>query len=416
MLAVAFATKETTYITVFCTGTFLVAVLAVQLRRGRRRGRPWREAELVAAVRGLGLDAWVWGVATFLAVYTALFTTFFTNPQGLREGLYGSIEYWLGQQPVNRGSQPWFYYLVTIPAYEWPILLLGVLGAVVALRRRTLFGLLLIWLAVTQLAVYSWASERMPWLTLHILLPFVLLAASASVPSGRRGGGSSAGRGWSRSRWPPFSASTRPSASPSRGPQTRASCSSSFSRRRTSRASGGDRRAGQADVARRGTSCAHRGGLLGRVAWPWAWYLRDLPADYVDLSTNPVDEDVDAVLLADVNRPARLRELRGFRGHRFDLRSGGSWTTARRGPATGRAGSRCGDVDAARVTARVALRAAAVGNPEAHRSAGGSDRDERQDVEGMQQQGVGQGVRVPDVVGLDGDDGCALEHTERGGW
>jgi uncharacterized protein (TIGR03663 family) len=321
MLAVAFATKETTYITVFCAGTFLVAVLAVQLVRGRRRGRPWREAQLVAAVRGLGLDAWAWGVVTFLAVYTALFTTFFTNPQGLREGLYGSIEYWLGQQPVNRGSQPWFYYLVTLPAYEWPILLLGALGAIVVLRRRTLFGLLLIWLAVTQLAVYSWASERMPWLTLHILLPFVLLA------------GIGTGAIWeARRRF--IGRVGLVAVALACAFSVYAAVGLSFVRPADPREllvfvqSSQDITGVRGEIAaldRRTMRAEGRHALIevdswGGVSWPWAWYLRDLPADYVDLSTNPVDEDVDAVLVADVNRAARLRELRGFRGHRFDLR------------------------------------------------------------------------------------------------
>jgi predicted membrane-bound mannosyltransferase len=293
----------------------------VQLRGGRRRGRPWRDAELVAAARGLGLDAWVWGVATFLAVYTALFTTFFTNPQGLREGLYGSIEYWLGQQPVNRGSQPWFYYLTVLPAYEWPILLLGALGSVVVLRRRTLFGLLLVWLAVTQLAVYSWASERMPWLTLHILLPFVLLAGIGvgAVWEARRrlvGGVGLVAIAVAAA----FSIYTAVGLSFVRPADPRELLVFVQSSQDVT----GVRRE-IAALDRRTMRTQGRHPVIevdswGGVSWPWAWYLRDLPADYVDLSTNPVDVDVDAVLVADVNRPARLRELRGFRGRRFDLR------------------------------------------------------------------------------------------------
>ena len=44
------------------------------------------------------------------------------------------------------------------------------------LRRPTLSGAFLVWMFVGSLAVYSWASERMPWLVLHSLLPLVLLA------------------------------------------------------------------------------------------------------------------------------------------------------------------------------------------------------------------------------------------------
>ena len=80
------------------------------------------------------------------------------------------------QQPVNRGGSPWFDHLVLIPAYEWPIVILGIVGIVVVLAAAELTGAFLVWMFVGSLAVYSWASERMPWLVLHPLLPLVLLA------------------------------------------------------------------------------------------------------------------------------------------------------------------------------------------------------------------------------------------------
>src|SRR5207247_3335107 len=43
-------------------------------------------------------------------------------------------------------------------------------------RRPTLLCVFLIWFFVTSLIVYSWASERVPWLVLHPLLPAALLA------------------------------------------------------------------------------------------------------------------------------------------------------------------------------------------------------------------------------------------------
>ena len=96
-----------------------------------------------------------------------LFTTFLFNPQGLRDGLTDSLEYWLSQHEVQRGSQPWFYYLVLLPLYGFPIVVLGMVGVAVALRRRTLLRLFLVYDFVLSLVVYSWAGERMPWLILH---------------------------------------------------------------------------------------------------------------------------------------------------------------------------------------------------------------------------------------------------------
>ena len=59
---------------------------------------------------------------------------------------------------------------------EWPALLLGAVGTVVALRRPTLLRLFLVWAFVLSFAIYSWAGEKFAWLVLHPLLPLLLLA------------------------------------------------------------------------------------------------------------------------------------------------------------------------------------------------------------------------------------------------
>jgi len=176
LLAASFATKETTYINVFVGGIFFLGAAALEWRQVRAGRISVRDAKVLGPVIAVGRDAWISGGAVFLAVFTLLFTTFFTNPQGLEDGLVDSIRYWLSQQPVGRGSQPPFYYFVLLPAYELPTLVLGVVGAIVAIRRRSLLGLYLVWAAVLNLVLYSWASEKMPWLVIHPLLPIILLA------------------------------------------------------------------------------------------------------------------------------------------------------------------------------------------------------------------------------------------------
>ncbi len=124
----------------------------------------------------------------FVAVYVVLFTTFFTNPKGIITGSVGAVGYWLAQQPVQRGSQPWYYYFFLMPFYELIPYFLG-LPAVAwltsqALRRRPLLhlgdsywlGFLVYW-ALTSITIYSWAGEKMPWLVVHPVLPLLFLAA-----------------------------------------------------------------------------------------------------------------------------------------------------------------------------------------------------------------------------------------------
>jgi predicted membrane-bound mannosyltransferase len=87
--------------------------------------------------------------------------------------------YWIQQQQVARGGQPWYYYLLLIPLYEQLAVVFGIAGIVRCLLRPTRFRLYLVYWFVASLALYSWPGEKMPWLSIHILLPLMLLAAVA---------------------------------------------------------------------------------------------------------------------------------------------------------------------------------------------------------------------------------------------
>lgn len=139
-------------------------------------------------------------MGVFGVIFGVLFTTFLTNPRGFLDGLVQGIGYWTGQHAAQRGDQPWFYYLLLLPVYEPIVLTGGIAGLVAALVRRgrgdrregaaaepagpsaggaALFPLFLAYWAVLALVLFSWAGEKMPWLLLHVALPFVLLAGLA---------------------------------------------------------------------------------------------------------------------------------------------------------------------------------------------------------------------------------------------
>ena len=148
---------------------------------------------------------WVWDFKTWLtqaAIFYGIFavfqTTVFTNGQGFFSGLVAALGYWLQQQGVHRGSQPWYYYiLIQVPIYEY----LPALGATAAMvwvgwkrwlgkkaqpteapspepaespPKAPVFALLAYW-SVTALLAFTIAGEKMPWLTVHITLPMILL-------------------------------------------------------------------------------------------------------------------------------------------------------------------------------------------------------------------------------------------------
>ena len=53
---------------------------------------------------------WLVFALIFWFVLAVLFTTVFTNGVGLGSGVWQSLGYWVAQQDVGRGAQPWYYY------------------------------------------------------------------------------------------------------------------------------------------------------------------------------------------------------------------------------------------------------------------------------------------------------------------
>lgn len=166
---------------------------------------------------------WAGLMIAFWAIAIVFFTTFFTNPlRGLATGVVGSLGYWIGQQAVQRGSQPWYYYGILTLLYEFLPALLTVGGGVAAARAllggrwvktpltdlpdggaaeatagepagakakakadapallmrpaeaRHYFVLFLGFWVVGAWVAYSYAGEKMPWLLTHIAQPMAL--------------------------------------------------------------------------------------------------------------------------------------------------------------------------------------------------------------------------------------------------
>lgn len=234
LLAAGFAVKETTFIVLFIFGSFFLALLAEQAvernqtpRGGAREGEVARcswmlpagllpmgiafavsarfdreifvalglygilllaailalasprsiwELPVVRTARSVPGWGWMLAAAVFVFFFALWFTVFFTNGGGFVDGFTEGITYWRGEQETNRGSEPWHYYLYTIPLYEYLVSALAVIGGVHVFRNPTFTGKFMLWTAVASWFSYSWASERFPWLALHIVVPMGFLA------------------------------------------------------------------------------------------------------------------------------------------------------------------------------------------------------------------------------------------------
>ncbi|MBV9281021.1 MAG: TIGR03663 family protein [Chloroflexi bacterium] len=166
------------------------------------------EATYSDALLGIRRQQWLNAVTILVAILFLTYSTFGTTLRGIwdasqpffgtpkgcpnsyflnpcRKDIVGGLFYWLSQHGVHRGGQPWFYYTLLFGLYEQIAIVFGLGGILWYLRRPTFFTSFLSYWAILAFGIYSWAGEKFPWLMIHPLLPFSLLAAMFVVELGR---------------------------------------------------------------------------------------------------------------------------------------------------------------------------------------------------------------------------------------
>jgi predicted membrane-bound mannosyltransferase/DNA-binding beta-propeller fold protein YncE len=158
---------------------------------------------------------WLWNrrqwavyAGIFFGIYVLFFSVCLTNFPGVAMGLVAAVNYWMAQQEVERGSQPWYYYLLLqVPVYEYlpALLAISAPGVALGLRRKlappetpdaaaegeaadvraggalpaSIIGSPVLWLigywCAAAFLAFTVAGEKMPWLTVHITLPLILM-------------------------------------------------------------------------------------------------------------------------------------------------------------------------------------------------------------------------------------------------
>jgi predicted membrane-bound mannosyltransferase len=188
-------------------------------------------------------------------------------------------------------------------------------------RFATLLGLFLVWDFVVSLVLYSIAGERMPWLTLHPLLPLILLAGIGvqTLWTNRRAVAArvALALGLVACAWSIWTAAALSYGHPADPREMLV-----FTQTSVDVPSIRDRLAGLDSwtVSHRGRHLRLEVDSWSGTGWPWAWYLRDLPVGYPDMSKVDFRPTGDTLIVTDVNRPALLPLLRDYRGTRFHLR------------------------------------------------------------------------------------------------
>jgi predicted membrane-bound mannosyltransferase/DNA-binding beta-propeller fold protein YncE len=119
-------------------------------------------ALVVSVLVGLWWDARRWLVAAVIyhAIFAIFFTSVFTNPAGWGSGMIGSLGYWLEQHGVQRGNQPYHYYLFVTTLYEFLPILLALLACRLWLAKNRLNKVVGYWLTTFLLALLAFSLAR----------------------------------------------------------------------------------------------------------------------------------------------------------------------------------------------------------------------------------------------------------------
>ena len=181
LAAVSFAfagvTKENAYMTGVLFVAYGVWALLERVLRSKDRGRALAEA-VGATIRWVRprILPLVTAALVFLAIWALLYSAFGKYPKEWL-AIPKAIKYWMGQHSIARIPGPWYYYVPQLLYYETSILFAACFAFRRPEKRNSAFLRFVLFWAVGSVLLYAWAREKVPWLTVHALLPITILAA-----------------------------------------------------------------------------------------------------------------------------------------------------------------------------------------------------------------------------------------------
>ena len=307
LAAISFALAGVTKENAYMTGVLFVAFGLWVLVERTISGRPHGEA-LAAAIRG----AVKWTRARFGLLFTAgliflfiwaLMYTGFGRYPGDWFAIPKAVRYWIGQHSIARIPGPWYYYFPQIAYYETGFV--AALFFAFSSRRRDPFFRFLIFWAIGSLAIYGWAREKVPWLTVHPLLPLTILSAVGLANV------------WENRRRRPMAASIVLVLLAVNASATFLACFRYGAYDLEKKPKNGEylayvqttedlvRALGAVDVAK--TRVAPGQPVItvtGEASWPLTWYLRDTPTTW----TTRITEASTPIIVADWNPDSGLEK------------------------------------------------------------------------------------------------------------
>ncbi|HEX9149829.1 MAG TPA: flippase activity-associated protein Agl23, partial [Thermoanaerobaculia bacterium] len=181
LAAVSFALAGITKENAYMTGVLFVAygVWAIAERVARSKGRKGAFSETLSATLRW-IRARILPLATaalvFLAIWALAYSAFGKYPKDWL-AIPKAIKYWMGQHSIGRIPGPPWYYIPQFLYYETSLVFAALFAFRRPEKRDSQFLRFVVFWAIGSLLLYAWAREKVPWLTVHPLLPVTILAA-----------------------------------------------------------------------------------------------------------------------------------------------------------------------------------------------------------------------------------------------
>ena len=151
-----------------------------KVSKKKSKKRNVQKEEPLARFGGLTNVLFWSSIALFVFVFVNIlfYSSFFTYWQGVG-GAVESVQVW-AKTGTKEHAHPWSTYLTWLWQEESPLLLLGTIGALIALiRRRNRFAIFTGAWAFGILAAYSLIPYKTPWLMINFTVPLAIVGGYA---------------------------------------------------------------------------------------------------------------------------------------------------------------------------------------------------------------------------------------------
>lgn len=182
-LAIAVSSKENAYLIILMFGAYAGIYSLYRFYSNWKKEKLSLKRALVLKISYISpfIPEILISGTLFIFIIMLFYTSLFRTPETLVSIVERAFSHWMEMHRIERIGGHFYFYIPILLVYESPILIFGTAGIVHFLKKKgenASFFMFLSYWAVASLLLYSYLQEKVPWLVVHIVLPFGTLAGA----------------------------------------------------------------------------------------------------------------------------------------------------------------------------------------------------------------------------------------------